>query len=139
MNYDNSIYFNWYNAGDSSDFFEFRLVNDYTIGHFSFDMGENSDNLKARKITKNNPYLFIRNYGNLNSVYDIYRLIPSYNINNIYFHWDIMEYDNYVCKMKNITTKNKSRPVLMKEYGLNDMKVYRSDNNNQHCKTRFKN
>jgi hypothetical protein len=54
MNYDNSIYIFWHNAGSSNDFFEFRFVNDYTIGHFSFYMGAESVNLNLeilRRIT----------------------------------------------------------------------------------------
>jgi hypothetical protein len=39
MDYDNSIYIYWSNAGNSSDTFEFSFVNDYTIGIFHF-MGE---------------------------------------------------------------------------------------------------
>jgi hypothetical protein len=37
MNYDGSIYINWYNAGDSSDIFEFRIcfndINKRCEGH----------------------------------------------------------------------------------------------------------
>jgi hypothetical protein len=91
MNYDSSIYIYWSNAGNSNDFFELSLVNDYKISHFSFEMGANSDNLNSRQITKNNPYLFIRNYANVNGVYDSYNPMPNYDINNLYFHWDVME------------------------------------------------
>jgi hypothetical protein len=47
-------------------------------------MGEDCVNQNPRKITKNNPYLFIRNYSNLNGVYDSYNTMPSYDINNLY-------------------------------------------------------
>jgi hypothetical protein len=77
MNYDDSMYIFWHNAGNSSDSFEFRFVNDYTIGYFSFDMGEDSINQNARKITKNTPYIFIRKNANLNSFYDSYQPVPS--------------------------------------------------------------
>jgi hypothetical protein len=47
MNYDNSIYIYWSNPGNSTDTFEFKMVNDYTCGHFSFYGGGNSDNQNA--------------------------------------------------------------------------------------------
>jgi hypothetical protein len=62
-------------------------------------MGVNSDNLNSRQISKNNPYLFIRNYANVNSVYDSYNPMPSYDLSNLYFHWDVMESYNYVCEV----------------------------------------
>jgi hypothetical protein len=139
MNYDSSIYIYWSNACNSNDFFELRLFNDYTTSHFLFEMGENSVNQNSRKITTNNPYLFIRNYANVNGVRDSYRPMPSYDISNIYFHWDIMESYNYVCEIEEIMTNNKSATVLMKEYLLNDMKVFRLNDGNQHCKFWFTN
>jgi hypothetical protein len=85
-NYDSKIYIYWNNPGNSSDFFEFSLVNEYTIGHFSFMGGEDSVNQNAKNITKNNSYLFIFCYSNTNGVYDSYNPMPSYDINNLYFH-----------------------------------------------------
>jgi hypothetical protein len=86
MNYDSSIYIYWSNAGNSSDFFEFSIINDYTIDHFSFYGGGSSDNQNAMNLTKSNPYLFIYCYNNANGVYDSYNPMPSYYINNLYFH-----------------------------------------------------
>jgi hypothetical protein len=70
MNFDDIIYIYWSNAGNSTDIFEFRMVNDYTIDHFSFFGGESSVNRKTMNLTKSNPYLFIYCYNNSNGVYD---------------------------------------------------------------------
>jgi hypothetical protein len=63
--------------------------------------------------------------------------MPSYDINHLYFHWDIIEYDNYVCEVEN-TSDNKGI-IKMKEYGLNDMKLFRLNDGTQHCKIWFTN
>jgi predicted Zn-dependent protease len=53
MNYDNSIYIYWSNSGNSTDTFEFRMVNDYMINLFSFYGGVSSVNQNAMYLTKN--------------------------------------------------------------------------------------
>ena len=58
--------------------------------------------------------------------------MPSYDINSLYFHWDILESDNYVCEIESFTTNSKSGAVLIKEYGVNDMKVFRLNDGAQH-------
>jgi hypothetical protein len=65
--------------------------------------------------------------------------MPSYDINNVYFHWDIMENYNYVCEIENIMTNNKSGAVMMKEYELNDIKLFGLNDRDQHCKILFAN
>jgi hypothetical protein len=65
--------------------------------------------------------------------------MPSNDINSLYFHWDAMESDNYVCEIESIVTNSKSRAVLIKEYGVNDMKVFRLNDGDQHCKIWFTN
>jgi hypothetical protein len=45
-----------------------------------------------------------------------------------------MENYNYVCEIDNIMANNKSATVTMKEYGLNDIKLCRLNDGNQHCK-----
>jgi hypothetical protein len=49
-----SIYINWDNTSGSSDYFEFRLMNEYTIEHFSFYRGFDNSIPNSRNITKNN-------------------------------------------------------------------------------------
>jgi hypothetical protein len=51
--------------------------------------------------------------------------MPSYDINSLYFHWDILESDNYVCKVE--------------EYEGNDVKLFRLTDGTQHCKIWFTN
>jgi hypothetical protein len=114
-NYVSTIYIFWNNAGDSSDFFEFSLVNEYTIGHFSFYGGEDSVNQNAMKIAKNNPYLFIFCYSNINGIYDSYNPMPSYDINNLYFQRDVMESYNYFCEIENVVMNSKSGAVTRKK------------------------
>jgi hypothetical protein len=46
----------------------------------------------------------------------------------------IIESDNSVCEIESIITNNKSDSVLRKEYEVNDVKLFRLDNGNQHCK-----
>jgi hypothetical protein len=58
-------------------------------------------------------------------------------MSSVYFHWDILESDNYVCEMENVMTNNKSGIVLMKEYELNDVKLFKLNEGNQHCKFWF--
>jgi hypothetical protein len=49
-------------------------------------------------------------------------------MSNLYFHWDITESDNDVCEIESVVTNNKFGPVLMKEYGLFDIKLFVLDN-----------
>jgi hypothetical protein len=65
--------------------------------------------------------------------------MPSYDINSLYFHWDIVESDNYVCEIESVVTNSKSGAVLIKEYGVNDMKVFRLNDGAQNCKIWFTN
>jgi hypothetical protein len=139
MNYDSSIYIYWSNAGNSTDTFEFRMVNDYTINHFTFYGGGSSVNQNAMNLTKNYPYLFIHCYNNVDGTYDSYNPMSSYDLSNLYFHWDIMENYNDVCEVEGIMTNSKSGAILMKEYGINDMKRFRLTDGNQHCKIWFTN
>jgi hypothetical protein len=57
--------------------------------------------------------------------------MPSYDRNNLYFHWDMESY-NEVCEIENVMTNNKSGTVLMKEYGVNDLKLFRLNDEDQH-------
>jgi hypothetical protein len=50
-----------------------------------------------------------------------------------------MENYNYVCEVEGIMTNSKSGAALMKEYGLNDMKIFRLNDGTQHCKFWFTN
>jgi hypothetical protein len=58
-------------------------------------------------------------------------------LSNIYFHWDVIESYTYVCEIESVSTNNKSGAVCMKEYGLNDVKLFRLNEGNQHCKFWF--
>jgi hypothetical protein len=90
-------------------------------------------------INKDKYYLYILPWSNYNGVYYMYEPLDNYDICSLYFHWDILESDNYVCEMECVLTNNKPRPVLMKVYGLNDVKLFRLDKVNQHCKFWFTN
>jgi hypothetical protein len=139
IDYDNSIYIYWSNADNSTDTFEFRMVNDYTINHFSFYGGASSVNQNAMNLTKNNPYLFIHCYSNVDGTYDSYSPMSSYDLRNLYFHWDAMESDSYICEVEGIMINKKSGAVVMKEYRINDVKLFRLTDGNQHCKIWFTN
>jgi hypothetical protein len=65
--------------------------------------------------------------------------MPSYDLSYLYFHWDVIENYNYVCEIENAVTNSKSGAVSMKEYGLNDMKLFRVNEGDQHCKIWFTN
>jgi hypothetical protein len=54
IRYEEAVRIEWNNASGSLDDFEFEFVNNYTIGHFSFEGGESSLKTNARKITKDN-------------------------------------------------------------------------------------
>jgi hypothetical protein len=45
-----------------------------------------------------------------------------------------MELDTYVCEVESVMTNNELEVVLMKEYRLSYMKVFRLNDENQHCK-----
>jgi hypothetical protein len=70
-------------------------------------------------------------------VYDRYDPLDDCDMSNIYFHWDIMESDNFVCEIESVVTNSKSGVVLAKEFGLNDMKLFRVNDGTQHCKIWF--
>jgi hypothetical protein len=52
--YDDTIYINWYNIIESSDFFEFRLDNIYTIGNVPLEGGADCQSFTAKIINKIN-------------------------------------------------------------------------------------
>jgi hypothetical protein len=84
-------------------------------------------------------YIFWHKAGSSN---DRYNPMPSEienDLSNLYFHWDIMENYNYVCERENVLMNSKSGTVKMKEYGLNDMKMFRLNDVTQHCKIWFSN
>jgi hypothetical protein len=60
-------------------------------------------------------------------------------MSNVYFHWDITELDTYVCEIESVMTNNKSGVVLMKEYKLTDVKLFRVNDGCQHCQIWFTN
>jgi hypothetical protein len=74
---------------------------------------------------------------NYNCVYDSYQSIPGYDKSNLYFHWVITKSDNYVCEIEEIITNHKPSTILIKEYRLNGIKLFRLDDGNQHCKIWF--
>jgi hypothetical protein len=137
ISYWNIIRIQWYNAGDSNDDFEFMLFNEYTSEHFELDGGADSVNSYAKKLDKNNAGLYLLPWGNDNGVHDSYQPIGNYDLSNLFFHWDVMESDTYVYEIESASTNNKSGDVCMKEYGLNDVKLFRLNEGNQHCKIWF--
>jgi hypothetical protein len=139
ISHGNVIRIDWYNTSGSDDDFEFRLYNEYTISHFELDDGADSVNSNAKKLNKDNHGLNMLPLGNYNGVFDNYQPLSNYDLSNIFFHWDIIESYNYVCEIENVMTNNKSGTVLMKEYGLNDLKLFRLNEGNQHCKFWFTN
>jgi hypothetical protein len=70
--YDNAICIEWTKVNGSSDFFEFRLANKYTFGHFKLEAGADNYNIDARIINKDNYDLYSLPWGNIEGVYDIY-------------------------------------------------------------------
>jgi hypothetical protein len=137
VRYDNAIGIEWSNVNGSNCIFELKLKNEFTYSHFTLDGGENSINTGAKIINKDNYGVYILPCAEFNGVYDSYNPMPSYDINSLYFHWDIIKFNNYVCEIENIN--NKSGVILMKEYGLNDMKLFRLNDGTQHCKIWFTN
>jgi hypothetical protein len=85
-------------------------------------------------INKDNNNLYLLPWGSIDGIYDSYNPMPNYDFNNLYFHWDILDNYNYVCEVESIMTNSKSGAILMKEYGLNDIKLFRLNDDNQHCK-----
>jgi hypothetical protein len=124
----------WTNASESNDDIEFMLCNEYTVEHFELNGGADSVNLYAKKLNKNNNGLYMLPLGNYNGVHDSYQPLGNYDLSNLFFHWDATESDNYVCEIEGVSKNLKSETVLMKEYGLNDVKLFRLNEGNQHCK-----
>jgi hypothetical protein len=50
-----------------------------------------------------------------------------------------MKSDTYVCEIEGVSTNHKSGPDLMKEYGMNDVNLFRMNDGSQHCKIGFTN
>jgi hypothetical protein len=65
---DDAIDITWNNPNRSNDFFEFVSFNDYTRGYFTIEGGRNSSNPGARIIEKDNDYIYIFSWGNLDGV-----------------------------------------------------------------------
>jgi hypothetical protein len=115
------------------------LYNEYTKSHFELDGGADSVNSYAKNLNKDNYRLNLCSWGNFYGVHDSYQPFGSYDLSNIFFYWDIMESDTYDCEIEGLSTNNKSGVMLMKEYGLNDVKLSRLVDGNQHCKFWFTN
>jgi hypothetical protein len=60
-------------------------------------------------------------------------------MSNVYVYWNRIESDNYVCEVESAMTNNKLCLVVMKEYGVSDMKIFRVNDDTQHCKIWFPN
>jgi hypothetical protein len=78
-------------------------------------------------------------WGNYSNINNSYQPLDNYDLSNLYFHWDILDNYNYVCEIESIMTNSKSGAILMKEYRINDMKLFRLNDGIQHCKFWFTN
>jgi hypothetical protein len=140
ISYGNGMCVEWYNVSESpDDYFELRLNNEYTIEYFGLDGGLDSINSNAKVINKNNTGIYLVTQGNYKDIHNSYRPLDNYDLSSLYFHWDIIESDNYVCEVENVVMNSELGGVKMKEYGLNDMKSFRLNEGTQHCKIWFKN
>jgi hypothetical protein len=137
--YDNAINIVWTNGNGSTDIFELQLLNEFTFGHFKLEGGASSYSSHAQIINKDNYELYILPWAEINGVCDRYNPMPNYDINNLYFHWDISKSDNYVCEIESVVMNSKSGGVLMKKYGVQDIKLFRLNDGPQHCKIWFTN
>jgi hypothetical protein len=133
------ILLDWYNSSGSDYDFEFRLCNEYTISHFELDGGADNLNSYAKKLNKNNTGLYLLPWGNYNEVYNSYQPLGNYELNNLYFHWNIIKFDNYICEIENVMMNSELHYVKMKEYGLHYIKLFRLNDGIQHCKIWFTN
>jgi hypothetical protein len=113
------------------------LENEFTFGYFKLEGGESSYSSHAQIINKDNYDLYLYPWAENNGVYDSYNPMLSYDINNLYFHWDIIEFDNYICEIESVVMNSKSETVLMKEYGLNDINLYRLNDGDLYMIKRF--
>jgi hypothetical protein len=76
-------------------------------------------------------------WSNDNGVRASYQPLGNYDLSNLFFHGDVTESDIYVCYIEGVSTNHKSEPVLMKEYGRNDIKLFRVNDSNKHCQIWF--